>query len=106
MNLKTSVVFAAAGDDLFEQMSRANRPAVADPLGIPATTEENMQQGQQHQQQQQQATTTKGMSLRLFGNLSKSLVHRFKAGSHVMFAFGTAYQERVEFLSASYKRKH
>ena len=59
MNLKTSVVFAAAGYDLFEQMSRANRPAVADPVGIPATTEENMQQGQQHQQQQQQATTTK-----------------------------------------------
>ena len=61
MNLKTSpVVFAAAGDDLFEQMSRANRPAVADPVGIPATTEENTQQRQQHQQQQQQqATTTK-----------------------------------------------
>ena len=59
MNLKTSVVFAVAGDDLFEQMSRANRPTVADPVGIPATTEENMQQEQQHQQQQQQATTTK-----------------------------------------------
>ena len=57
MNQKTSVVFAAAGDDLFEQMSRANRPAVADPVVIPATTEENMQQEQQHQQQQ--ATTTK-----------------------------------------------
>ena len=53
MNLKTSpAVFAAAGDDLFEQMSRANRPAPTDPVGAPATTEENTQQQQEHQQQQ------------------------------------------------------
>ena len=60
MNLKTShAVCAAAGDDLLEQMSRANRLAPTDPVGIPATTQENMQQRQQHQQQQQQTTASK-----------------------------------------------